>query len=455
MLFIKLIFMDYSDQIKAELKKKHIKVGDHVVVKKDVHTFEGILMPKSQGRTDSLIVKLANGYNAGVDWTKDTKVNPASGKKETKKKAALHKYKPDPSKKTVAILSTGGTVASKIDYKTGAVSATFTAEDLVRAIPELANIVNIKPRLVFQMMSEDMEPYHWITLAKKIEDEIASGADGIIITHGTDTMHYTAAALSLMVQHPPIPVLLVGSQRSTDRGSNDAAMNLICAAQFIAKSDFAGVAICMHGSTEDSFCHIHDGLHARKMHTTRRDTFRSIDVLPYAKVEQDGTINWLRTDYKRSDKKRKAHIVDRFDNKIALIKMHPGFNHKILEFYEGQGIRGIIIEGTGLGHAPINVTDDYTKHHELLLSTIQRLSRTMIIAMTSQCVYGKVNMNVYAPQRIMRESGVVEARMTPETALVKLGWSLGHTKNIEDAKKLFLTNVAGEILDRVEIPAYE
>jgi glutamyl-tRNA(Gln) amidotransferase subunit D len=448
---------DYSKEIQAELKKKGIRVGDYAVVEKDVHKFEGILMPKSQGDPNSLIIKLSSGYNAGIDFDKNTKIKKSKGEKEKQPKIArLAKYKPDPSKPTVAILSTGGTVASRIDYKTGAVTPLESAEEIISAIPEISAIANIKIRPVFQMASDDIEAYHWITLAKKISDEIDTGVDGLIITHGTDTMHYTAAALSLMVQNSPIPILLVGSQRSSDRGSSDAAINLLCAAQFIAKSDFSGVAICMHGSSEDKFCYIHQGAHVRKMHTTRRDTFKSIDVLPYAKVEPDGTVEFLRKDYNKKDKKRKPHIVERFDERVALVKIYPGFDYRIPEFYEKNGYRGIVLEGTGLGHAPINVTDDATKDHQMLLDTIKRMiSSGIIIGMTSQCAYGKVNMNVYRPGRLLKEIGVLELRMTPETALVKMGWSLGHTKNTEDAKKILLTNVVGEILERVEVQAYE
>lgn len=448
---------DYSKEIQDELKKKGIRIGDTVVVEKDIHSFDGILMPKSQGDPNSLIIKLGNGYNVGVDFTKDTKIKKSKGAPKTKRtKAKMEKYKPDAGKQTVAILSTGGTVASRIDYTTGAVSAAFSAEDLVAAIPELKDIVNIKTRVVFQMMSEDMEPYHWMTLAKKIDDEIRSGVDGIIITHGTDTMHYTAAALSLMVQNSPIPILLVGSQRSSDRGSSDAAVNLLCAAQFIAKSDFSGVAICMHAASGDSHCHIHQGTHVKKMHTSRRDTFKSIDVLPFARVEPDGTIEWMRKDYNKKDTKRKPHIVDRYDNNVVLVKVHPGFNYKVLEFYEQQGVRGIVFEGTGLGHLPIRELDEYTKHHALLYKTIERLvKKGVIIGMTSQCAYGKVNLNVYTNLRLLKEIGVLELRMTPETALVKMGWSLGHTKNAEDAKKILLTDAVGEILDRIDIQGYE
>ena len=323
--------MEYSKEILGELKKKGIKINDHVVVEKNEQKLTGILMPKSQGSPGSLIIKLENGYNTGIDFGKNTKIKK-SREPETKKPKPIktEKYKPDPSKPTVSILSTGGTIASRIDYNTGGVTGLETAEEIISAIPELQNIANIKIRQVFQMMSEDMEPYHWMTLAKKIEDEISSGIDGIIITHGTDTMHCTSAALSLMIQNSPIPILIVGSQRSSDRGSSDAAMNLLCAAQFIANSDFSGVAVCMHGSTDDNFCFVHQGTHVRKIHTSRRDTFRSMDVAPYAKVHANGTIEFLRSDYAKKDKKRKPHTVDRFDSRIALIKSHTCFNYKVL-----------------------------------------------------------------------------------------------------------------------------
>jgi glutamyl-tRNA(Gln) amidotransferase subunit D len=451
--------MEYSKEILAELKKKNIKIGDRIAVEKDVHTFEGILMPKSQGDSNSLIIKLGNGYNTGIDFAKDVKIRPSRGegdKKKITRGISTPKYKPDTSKPKISILSTGGTIASRIDYATGGVTGLETIEEIVSAIPELASIANLRLRQIFQMMSEDMEAYHWIEIGKKIEDEINNGVDGIIITHGTDTMHYTAAVLSLMIQNSPIPILLVGSQRSSDRGSSDASMNLICAAQFIAKSDFSGVAICMHGSMEDKFCYIHQGVHVRKMHASRRDAFKSIDVLPYAKINTDGALEWLRTDYMKKDRGRKPGVFLRYDGSVALIKFYPGFDYKVLEFYEQQGIRGIVFEATAFGHLAIRDMDEHTKHHTLLYKTLERLiKKGVLIGVTTQCIYGKVNLNIYTNLRLLKDIGVLELRMLPETALVKMGWSLGHTKNNEDAKKILLTNVVGEILDRVDIRDYE
>ncbi|MBI2578704.1 MAG: Glu-tRNA(Gln) amidotransferase subunit GatD [Candidatus Aenigmarchaeota archaeon] len=447
----------YSSEIQKALTKAGARIGDRVRVEKTEDFFEGMLMPKSQGADNTLIIKLDNGYNVGVAFDKGTQIKKVAVKeKESKKQLHIGKQKEDKGKPTVAILTMGGTVASRIDYKTGAVTPLETPEEMLIAVPELSDIANFRTRAVFQMLSENIEPEHWVVLSEKIADEIETGVDGIIVTHGTDTMHYTSAALSLMLQNLPIPVLLVGSQRSSDRGSSDASFNLICAAQFIAKSDFSGVAICMHGSSSDDFCHIHQGTHVKKTHTSRRDAFRSIDVPPYAKVYPNGTVEFLRTDYQKKDKSRKLDLAARFDRHVALVKMHPAFDYRLLDFLEKNGFRGIVLEGSGLGHAPIEVLDEYTKHHAELLKTIHRMSRSgIIIAMTSQCTYGKVNLNVYSPGRILQEAGVIPVAMTPETALVKLGWSLGHTRDSEKAKGLLLKDVAGEILERIDFEAFE
>ena len=445
----------YSQEIEKLLEKEKIEVGNRVSVEKGDTVYEGLLMPKSTGGSDTLIIKLDNGYNIGLS-IKNTKIKKMKSETAVKKAAKIKKYKIDKGKPLISILTTGGTIASRVDYKTGGVIALETPDEIMQAIPELANIANIRMRKVFQMMSEDMEAQHWMILAEKIRDEIEEvSPDGIIITHGTDTMHFASATLALMLQNSPVPVLIVGSQRSSDRGSSDASMNLLCAAQFIANSDFSGISLCMHGSSSDDWCFIHDPLHVKKMHTSRRDAFRSIDVMPFAKVDVKGEVQYFRKDYTKRDKTRKPHIVTRFDDKIALVRLHPHFDYRVLEFYEKNGIRGIILEGTGLGHAPIREMDDYTKHHPLLLKTIERMTKNgVIIGMTSQCPYGKVNLNVYTNLRLLQNAGVLSLPMTSEAAFVKLGWVLGHTRDSKEAKKMLSTNYVGEFVDRVDDRAF-
>ncbi len=441
----------YSQEIEKILQKEKIEILDRVRIDKDGTVYDGLLMPKSTGDADTLIIKLDNGYNVGIALP--LKIKKIAEKAEKKGPSAKpEKNKPDKGKSLISILTTGGTIASRVDYNTGGVTPLETPEEILQAIPELAGIANIRMRQVFQMASEDMEPEHWMILAEKIRDEIEDVApDGIIVLHGTDTMHYTSAALAFMLQDSPIPILLVGSQRSSDRGSSDASMNLLCAAQFIANSDFSGVSICMHGSSNDDWCFIHDPLHVRKMHSSRRDAFRSIDVMPFAKVDVKGEVQYFRNDYKKQDKTRKLHMAVRFERNIALLKTYPGFDYRLLDL----PVRGIVLEGTGLGHAPINVTDDYTKHHAKLLEKVQDLTgKGIIIVMTTQTIYGVVNMNVYRPQRILQQAGVIGLPMTPETAFVKLGWVLGHTRNAEEAKKMLLTNHVGEFAERIDERAF-
>lgn len=438
--------MDYSLAVKKLLAKEKISIGDRVSMEKGKNTFEGILMPNT-GDPDLLVVKLTNGYNMGIS-IEDTKIKKLAQPKRTLREK--FKYKHDPSKKTILILHTGGTIASRIDYETGGVIASIEPEDLLASIPELKQVANIRTELVFQMWSEDMEADHWIMLAKKIAQEYER-YDGIIVTHGTDTMHYTSAVLSFMLQNIPKPVILVGAQRSSDRGSSDAAMNLLCAAYFIVNTDFSGVALCMHANMDDDDCYVHSGPHARKMHTSRRDAFRSIDVMPIAKVSRTGAVEFLR-EYKKPTAPFKSLPV--FNKKVAIIRLRPGFSYKELEFYGKNGYKGIILEGTGLGHAPINNFDKYTTHHPLLLSAIKRFSKKGIIAMTSQCLYGKVSMNVYATGRKLLDAGVIPVQMTPEAAYIKLGWVLGHTKNLEAAKNLMQMNLIGEQVERIDPKAF-
>lgn len=437
--------MDYSSSVKKLLAREKISVGDSIQVEKGKNTFEGLVMPNT-GDPDILVVKLTNGYNVGITL-EDAKIKKLAQPKRQLPKKFKNEY--DKSKKTILILHTGGTVASKIDYETGGVIPSVEPEDLLASMPELAKIANIRTEMLFQMWSEDMESDHWIIMAKKISQEYEH-YDGIIITHGTDTIHYTSAALSFMLQNIPKPVILVGAQRSSDRGSSDAAMNLICAANFIVNSDFSGIGVCMHADMNDDYCYVHSGLHVRKMHTSRRDAFRSIDVMPIAKVLRSGTVEFL-SDYKREGQFKSLPV---FNKKVAIIRMRPGFSHKEIEFYEKNGYRGYIIEGTGLGHAPINVFDKYTKHHALLLSAIKRIAKSSVVAMTGQCIYGKVNMNVYATGRKLLDAGVVPVQMTPETAYVKLGWILGHTKNIVAAKELMASNLIGEQVERIDPKAF-
>ena len=439
----------YSDHIQRLLKSKSIGVGQRVVIEQGGERYEGFLMPARS--PDHLVIKLDNGYNIGIHFTEGTTITKKSEFREPKKAdVRLEKHRPDAGKPTLALISTGGTVASRIDYKTGAVTTAFSVEELYAAVPELKEIANIRVRQLFQLFSQDMEAEHWISLAKAVKEEIETGADGVIVMQGTDVIPYSSAALSLMLRNLPVPVLFVGSQRSSDRGSSDTFFNMICATHAATKSDYAGVGICMHGTSDDEYCFVLDGVNVRKMHTSRRDTFRPIDVLPIAQVWPNGHMEYLRHDYqKRGQRMIRDDIV--FNKHVAILKSRPGFSWRELEMYEHAGFRGLVIEGTGLGHLPNESHDQHTQDHEKINETIRRLTKAgMVIVMTSQCPYGRVNLDVYSPQRVLVEAGVLPLRATTETAFVKLGWALGQTTQPETVKEILVRNYVGELVERVE-----
>ena len=293
--------------------------GDLVKIETKEETFEGVLMPEEKG---VVVVKLRSGYNIGIDKSKIKKISITEKRKELK--STTLQLDQNKSLPKISILHTGGTIASKVDYETGGVISRFTPEEIISMFPELKNIAQLSSRLVRNMWSDDMRFAHYNILAKEIEKEVKSGADGIIITHGTDTLHYTGAALSFALENLPIPVILVGAQRSSDRASSDAGMNLICASEFIAKTDFAGVVLCMHDKTSDSKCAILPGVKCRKMHSSRRDAFKAINTTSIATVDSDSRkIDFLRTDYNKKDKNRKLQLK-LFDEKlkVGLLKIH-------------------------------------------------------------------------------------------------------------------------------------
>ena len=426
------------------MNKNKAEAGDEVVVRTNKGEEKGTLLESHE--SGILLLKLNSGYNIGIKKRDVEKIDILQKRKEEKETEEKRKFQRE--KPTISVLHTGGTIASSIDYRTGAVKPRITDKEFASRFSEIYKKTNVRTRMVLQMFSEDMEPEHWIILAKEIAKEMKKGVEGIIVTHGTDTMHYTSAALSFMLQNLGIPVLLVGAQRSPDRGSNDSYLNMECAVKFILETDFSGVAICMHGSTSDDFCYIHQGNKVRKMHSSRRDAFQSINVKPIAKVYPD-KIEFLRKDYKKKDKGRKLKLDSVFNKNIVLVKVHPGFSSHELKLY--KQFKGIIFEGTGLGHLPATVLDKHTKDHSKILKILKEFSKNKVMFMTTQTLFGRVDMNVYSSGRDLMKSGVIPLEdMLAERAFVKLGWLLGHkNKGIEIVKQDMLKNIAGEFNPRL------
>ncbi len=426
-------------KVERFMQEKGLNVGDYVrIVEKEngnTSVYEGIVMnPYELSEGETLTLKLDNGYNIGilVDQIVSVEIlEKARPKGELKFEEVFPKRPGFPS---VAIIGTGGTIASRIDYKTGAVHAAFTAEELAKAVPEIFEIANITPKLLFNIMSEDMKPEYWIRIAHEVARFLNNGEDGVVIAHGTDTMGYTAAALSFMLRDLGKPVILVGSQRSSDRPSSDAAMNLICSVK-MATADFGEVAVVMHGETGDTYCLAHRGTKVRKMHTSRRDAFRSINDIPIARIWPKGEVEFLRSDY-RKRAESEVWVDDEMEERVALLKAFPGMSPEIIDFFVDKGYKGIVLEGTGLGHVPT-----------YLIDTIKRATdEGVTVCMTSQCLYGRVNLNVYSTGRRLLKAGVIPCEdMLPETAYVKLMWVLGHTDDPKEVREMMLTNYAGEI----------
>ncbi|RLE51113.1 MAG: Glu-tRNA(Gln) amidotransferase GatDE subunit D [Candidatus Methanomethylicota archaeon] len=417
-------------------------IGDRVRIVSGNLIYEGILMPRAGVCDDKhIVIKLDNGYNIGVKITPNLKIQVLE--KASKRKIGRIEAEMQISYKerlpTVSIISTGGTIASRVDYKTGAVYPALTAEDLYSAVPELGEIANIHAEVLFSIFSENMTCEHWAKIAETAAKRIEEGFNGVVIAHGTDTMGYTAAALSFALQKLPVPVILVGSQRSSDRPSSDAAINLTCAVITAGKAPFAEVAIVMHGSSSDDFCLAHRGTKVRKCHTSRRDAFQSINAKPLAIIKPTGEISILTKNYNPRRKDNYVEVKAKFDPKVALVKTYPGMTGEIIDTLIDKGYHGIVIEGTGLGHTP----------YSIFPSIKRAIEEGIAVVMTSQCLWGRINMNVYRTGVELLNMGVIPGEdMLPETALVKLMWTLAQTREPSEVRRIMLTNIAGEISPR-------
>jgi glutamyl-tRNA(Gln) amidotransferase subunit D len=417
--------------------------GDRIRFTYQHKEMEGVLV---QLKDDHATVKLDSGYNIIVPVEELTGIETEPLERT---KTPPVKVKQDPTLPKVSILHTGGTIASKVDYKTGAVVAQFNPEELIALFPELLELANIESKLLANMQSDDMRFAHYNIIARAVLEEINRGVKGVIVTQGTDTLHYTAAALSFALEGLNVPVVVVGSQRSSDRGSSDAATNLMGALRFIGEG-IPGVYIAMHETSSDDQIAIIDGLHGRKSHSSRRDAFVSVNAplvarIPPGKVE---IIDAARVEQRKKAAERKPRVLPfKEDLKVGLWKSHPQSFSDELAVYEHYD--GLVIEGTGLGHAPITPIDEHTQEHALIRERIASLAKRIPVAMTTQTIHGRVNMNVYSPGRRLLEEGVLGqgCDMPPETAFIKLAWLLSNFKR-EEIAVLYQQNLRGEISER-------
>jgi glutamyl-tRNA(Gln) amidotransferase subunit D len=431
--------------VKALMEKYQFGVWSEVEVTNDRgSTFIGVVLPRSETFDElHLVIKLFIGYNVGIAADRIVAL------KETGYKKAVYKipekeFPFDPRKKNVTLLGTGGTIASRLDYRTGAVIPAFTPGELYGAVPELADIANLKTKKLFGVFSENMGPEQYKALAIAIGEEISNGAEGIVIGHGTDTMSHTGAILSFMVQNSPVPIVVVGSQRSSDRPSSDAALNLMHSVKTAAESDIAEVMICMFGPTSDDYDLLHRGTRCRKMHSSYRSTFRTIGATPLATVSRypnsDGNhFKYLTDDYLKRDMSRVPVITPTFEEKVTIQYYYPNFNPDIIDGLSSMGYRGVVIAGTGLGHV-----------NKPLYPALKRaIQKGMTVVMTVQTLWGFAQMYVYDTGRDLLELGIIPMdNMLPETAYMKLAWVLGQTDDPKKIRQMMTTSINHEITPR-------
>jgi len=440
-------------KVKKEASSINASPGDRIRVSCEGGEYTGILLPRA-GPAGYITLKLPSGYNIGIKESKIrsilvlepsaakiSSVAPSTGK-------AAGTGKPP----FISILGCGGTIVNKIDYRTGAVYPASSAEELLAGIPT-ASKYNLRAKILFSLASEDLTPAHWQAIAKETQQQIKEGAEGAVIGHGTDTMHYTSAALSFMLQNLPCPIILTGSQRSSDRGSSDAESNMR-ASLIAAKADLSGVFICMHRDLSDDVCALNFGTKVRKMHTTRRDAFRSINVHPAAMVHlAQEKVEKLSPLCPSRNKAAKLSVDTALNTNVAMQYIYPGMlpsQISALSKYDG-----IVLVGMGLSHLPINLGKDNLAQ-PIFKEVKELISSGIPVVLASQCIYGRIGMDVYTIGRAIKDAGLIGngCDMTPETAYVKLMWVLGHEKKAERVKELMETNIAGEISDRSEIASY-
>jgi len=427
---------------KEILEEFNAKVGQKVEVETiDGFVTTGLLIPRYEhADSEYIVLKLKSGYNMGLKAGNIKRIRVVEAQASVPK-VESHPIAKNSGKKNLLLFSTGGTIASRVDYRTGAVYPALSAQDLYAAIPELDDIASIDPEVVFSVFSENMGPKQWQLLSEKIvQRSNEKTPHGIVVMIGTDTLAYVSAALSFSMIGLGIPVVLVGAQRSTDRPSSDGALNLKAAATFAVESHMPGVFVAMHENENDDYIAVHSGVRVRKNHTSRRDAFESIDIPLVARIRENQITKNSAEEVKTRKISDSVKFKTKFEEKVSLVKFHPGFDLSILDYLKSdRKVKGIIIEGSGLGHVS-----------SAAVARISELTKNgVFVGITSQCIWGHVDLNVYETGRDMINAGATPLEnMIAETAFAKLSWALGNFDNI---REIMLTNVVGEFTPRIPL----
>ncbi|MDR3283252.1 MAG: Glu-tRNA(Gln) amidotransferase subunit GatD [Candidatus Methanoplasma sp.] len=426
--------MSYSDSLSKALDAAGACEGARIEAESGGRTYRGVLMPHHEfSSPDVLIIKIGSGYNVGVRMWPESKITVLDRPHEAhKKEDAVPVADGLPS---ISLIGTGGTIASYVDYRTGAVHPALSASDMVNAVPEIRDVANVSAKVLFSIFSENMNVEHWQKLAEAVAEEMNNGADAVIVPHGTDTMGYTAAALSFMLEGLTGPVVLVGAQRSSDRPSSDASSNLLAAARFCTAGHRAGVFVVMHDSLGDDSFAVHAGTRVRKMHTSRRDAFHSVNAPPVAHIDSSGTIE---PHVPEKPAHGKVIVKNAMERNTVLLQYYPGMSPGLFDDIITRS-KGIVISGSGLGHVNENMVPLIRK----------ACDNGSVVVITSQCLSGSTNLNVYNTGRDMLSAGAISVGdMLPETAYVKLMWALANTRDVEEAKNLMKRPIRSDTGDR-------
>lgn len=391
-----------------------------------------------------ILLKLENGYNIGLskDSISDFEIIEEIEEQPENKKAD-EKTNNDYD---VSVIGCGGTISSRVDYSTGAVIPELNSSQIAQNFGNIDELKGIKTKELFKLFSEDFNTMHWKETAKAIYEELKSGKS-VVVAHGTDTMHYTASAIAFSIQQMNAPVIFTGSQRSSDRPSSDAKENFLNAL-FSARQDFGEVVIGMHSNVDENKMHLHRAVKARKMHTSRRDAFKSINIQPLALVDyKSKNFEKIEKQYPIKEKQKLSKLENDFSDKVAMLYIFPGIKPEFIEKFSDYD--AIVFAGTGLGHAPVGGSAD-SKTISIYEKLISLRERGIILAMSSQTIFGRINMNVYSTGRKLLELDVIGnlCDMTPDTMFVKLSWVMGKKRKYQEIKELMEKNLVGEIAER-------
>ncbi|MBP1448526.1 MAG: Glu-tRNA(Gln) amidotransferase subunit GatD [Thermoproteus sp.] len=414
------------------------------LILEDGEVVEGVLMPPTAYSDPNVyVVKLKSGYNVGISKSRVKKMEELGEVGRPQAAAAGEVKEVDTGKPWVSILATGGTILSKVEYATGAVYPSMDPSLLFELAPGISKLASVRVEVAMAKFSEDMTPADWALMTERAAEHLMRGSRGVVIMHGTDTMHYSAAALAFALRRSTGPVVFVGAQRSSDRPSSDAFQNIQGAVLAAVSAPFAESAVAMHKASSDGVVVLHRGTRVRKMHTSRRDAFQSIGTAPLAEVDvENGVLKILREDY--APRGEGLSLSAAFSDKAALVKFYPGMDPRILDALMEMGVQGVVIEGTGFGHVA-----------ERLLPAVKRaVDAGIVVAVASQTIFGRVNLYVYRRGRELLSLGVVPLEdMLPEVAYVKMSWALANYKR-EEVPRILRTPLAGEITARSEPDAF-